>query len=136
MTATIEPPGRPRVLIADDNEAMLARACAVLKASATVVGTARDGISAIETAASLQPDVIVLDISMPGMNGLEVAGVLRDSGSTAAVIFLTVHEEEEFMTVARAAGVLGYVVKSCLSTDLAEAVREAFAGRPYVSPRA
>jgi two-component system response regulator NreC len=131
----IESDERPRVLLVDDNEAMLSRAAAVLKASAEVVGTAPDGVSAIEQAASLQPDVIVLDISMPGMNGLEVAGVLRGSGSTAAVIFLTVHEEEEFMTVARAAGGLGYVVKPRLSTDLADAVREAHAGRPFVSPR-
>lgn len=126
---------RPRVLLVDDHEAMLSRASSVLASSCTVVGTARDGISALEAAAALKPDVIVLDISMPGMNGLEVAGVLRDSGSTAAVIFLTVHEEEEFMSVARAAGGLGYVVKPRLSSDLADAVREAYAGRPFVSPR-
>jgi two-component system response regulator NreC len=132
---SIELRERPRVLLVDDNDAMLSRAASVLKPTCTIVGSARDGISALEAAASLGPDVIVLDISMPGMNGLEVAGVLRNSGSTAAVIFLTVHEEEEFLTVARAAGGLGYVIKPRLSTDLADAVREAFAGRPFVSPR-
>jgi len=126
---------RPRVLLVDDNEAMLSRAAATLQASCTVVGTARDGISALEAAAALRPEVIVLDISMPGMTGLEVATMLRDGGSTAAVIFLTVHEEDEFMAVARAAGGLGYVIKPRLAVDLVDAVREASAGRPFVSPR-
>src|SRR4051812_40585257 len=115
----------PRVLLVDDNEAMLSRAALVLRSSCTIVGTARDGRTALAAAADLSPDVIVLDISMPGMTGLEVAATLRDTGSTAAVIFLTVHEEEEFLTVARDAGGLGYVVKPRLSTDLVEAVREA-----------
>jgi DNA-binding NarL/FixJ family response regulator len=127
--------GRPRVLLVDDNDAMLNRARSVLCSTCHVVGTARDGIAALEAAAALRPDVIVLDISMPGMNGLEVASVLRGSGSTAAVIFLTVHEEEEFMAVARAVGGLGYVIKPRLSTDLAIAVREVHAGRPFESPR-
>ena len=134
MSARVQSDGLPRVLLVDDNEAMLSRAVSVLRSSCTIAGTARDGISAIEAAATLQPDVIVLDISMPGMSGLETASVLRDSGSTAAIIFLTVHQEEEFMAVARAAGGLGYVVKPRLSTDLADAVREAFAGRPFESP--
>jgi DNA-binding NarL/FixJ family response regulator len=126
---------RPRVLLVDDNEAMLARAAAALSASCDLVGTARDGIAAIEAAAALAPDVIVLDISMPAMSGLEAATVLRDSGSTAAVIFLTVHEEDEFMTVARSAGGLGYVVKPRLALDLAAAVHAAYAGLPFQSPR-
>src|SRR5436190_11037485 len=99
----------PRVLLVDDNDAMLARAAAVLKSSCTIVGTAKDGAAAIEAAAALQPDVIVLDISMPIMNGLEVAARLRADGSTAAVVFLSVHEESEFIDVARAVGGLGYV---------------------------
>jgi DNA-binding NarL/FixJ family response regulator len=125
----------PRVLLVDDNEAMLSRAAAVLRSSCTIVGTARDGRAALAAAAELSPDIIVLDISMPGMTGLEVAATLREAKSTAAVIFLTVHEEEEFLTVARESGGLGYVVKPRLSTDLVEAVREARAGRSFISPR-
>ena len=130
-----EAPARPRVLLVDDNEAMLMRASAVLRSSCNVVGSARDGRAAIDAASALHPDVIVLDISMPVMNGLEVATRLRDSGSTAKVVFLTVHEEDEFIAVARAVGGLGYVVKPRLATDLAHAVREVWAGRPFQSPR-
>jgi DNA-binding NarL/FixJ family response regulator len=123
-----------RVLIVDDNEAILARTTAVLRASCEVVGAARDGRAALASAASLRPDVIVLDISMPGMTGLEVASSLRQAGSTAAVVFLTVHNEEEFVEAAIAAGGLGYVTKPRLGTDLVAAVREAKAGRGFFSP--
>jgi two-component system response regulator NreC len=123
----------PRVLLVDDNEVMLARAASVLKVGCVVVGTARDGSTALEAAQSLLPDVIVLDISMPGMSGLEVAECLRKAGCKAALVFLTVHDEEELIVAARAAGGIGYVVKPRLYSDLMLAVREARAGRPFVS---
>jgi DNA-binding NarL/FixJ family response regulator len=123
-----------RVLLVDDNEAMLARAAAVLTHECEVVGAAKDGRAALKAAELLHPDVIVLDISMPGMTGLEVAMCLRRAGSTAAVVFLTVHDEEEFVRAARAAGGLGYVVKPRLASDLMIAVREARAGHSFVSP--
>ena len=123
-----------RVLLVDDNEAMLARAASVLASGCDIVGTARDGQAALAAAEALDPDVIVLDISMPGMNGLEVASCLREAGSTAALVFLTVHDEEEFVVAAQAAGGIGYVVKPRLVTDLMVAVREALAGCPFVSP--
>ena len=122
-----------RVLLIDDNEAMLARIAAVLKSDCTVVGVATDGRTALDAARALRPDVIVLDISMPGMSGLEIASCLRDAGSTAALVFLTVHDEEEFVLAARAAGGLAYVVKPRLASDLLIAVREALAGRPFFS---
>ena len=122
-----------RVLIVDDNEAMLARAAAVLSPRCRVVGTARDGRSAIDAAETLHPDVIVLDISMPGMSGLEVAASLREAGSTAALVFLTVHAEAEFVEAAKAVGGVGYVVKPRLASDLPRAVTDARDGRPFVS---
>jgi DNA-binding NarL/FixJ family response regulator len=124
-----------RVLVVDDNAAMLARAVAVLSNAFTVAGTAKDGPSALEAAARLHPDVIVLDISMPGMSGLEVAVALRRAGSTAEIVFLTVHEEDEFVSVAREVGGLGYVVKPRLSTDLIDAVNAVSTGQPFASPR-
>jgi len=124
---------RTRVLVVDDNEAMLARAATVLTPGCVVVGSAKDGPAAIEAAVALQPDVIVLDISMPGMTGLEVAARLHELGSTAALVFLTVHDEQEVIFAAQAAGGIGYVVKPRLVSDLLIAVREARAGRPFVS---
>jgi CheY-like chemotaxis protein len=122
-----------RVLIVDDNEEMLSRAAAVLKSGCIVVGTVKDGPAALKAAGTLRPDVIVLDIGMAGMNGFEVASRLRDSGSAAAVVFFTVLEDEEYITAAKAAGGMGYVVKPRLAADLLHAVYEARARRPFVS---
>jgi DNA-binding NarL/FixJ family response regulator len=122
-----------RVLLVDDSEAMLARATAVLSANCLIVGAVKDGTAAIDAAKALQPDVIVLDISMPGMTGLEVAANLREAGLTTAVVFLTVHDDEEIVLAARQAGGTGYVVKLRLASDLNLAVQEALAGRSFVS---
>jgi len=92
-----------------------------------------DGPTALEAARTLQPDVIVLDISMPGMSGLDVAQSLKAVGSTAAVVFLTVHDDAEVMAAAKAAGGIRYVMKPRLVVDLARAVREASSGRPFES---
>jgi DNA-binding NarL/FixJ family response regulator len=113
---------------------MLARAAAALKYSCLVVGSVKDSRQALEAALSLKPDVIVLDISMPGMSGLEVASRLREAGSNAALVFLTVHDEDDIILAAKAAGAMGYVVKPRLGSDLTLAVQEARAGRPFVSP--
>ena len=126
-------PEPARVLLVDDNEAVLARAAAALKSSCKVVGAVTDGRAALEAAETLDPDVIVLDISMVGMSGFEVAARLRESGSKAALVFLTVQEGEEFKRAARAAGVIGYVVKPRLGSDLKVAVQEVIEGRPFIS---
>jgi DNA-binding NarL/FixJ family response regulator len=123
-----------RVLLVDDNQAMLARAAAALAPDCVVVGSATNGPTAVQAALALQPDVIVLDVSMPGMTGLEVAIRLRTAGSSAAVVFLTIHDEEEIVTAAKESGGIGYVVKPRLVSDLMIAVREARAGRSFVSP--
>jgi CheY-like chemotaxis protein len=124
----------PRVLLVDDNEMTLARARSVLSARCVVLGTAKDGYAALEAAAAQNPDVVVLDISMPGMTGFELARRLRAAGSTARLVFLTVHEDEELILAARNAGGIGYVVKTRLASDLELAVKEARAGRPFQSP--
>jgi len=123
----------PRVLLVDDNRAILDRAALVLSPGCQIVGAVTDGIAALEAAAALRPDVIVLDISMPGMCGLDVAMRLRDSGSKSAVVFLPVHEDEEVVRAARAAGGVGYVLKPRLASDLLNAALEASAGHAFVS---
>jgi len=122
-----------RVLLVDDNDAMIARAAAALTPRCVVVGTAHSGAEALDAVGTLRPDVVVLDISMPGMTGLEVASTLRHQGSTAAVVFLTVHADEDFLHAAQEAGGTGYVVKRRLASDLIVAVQEARAGRSFVS---
>jgi DNA-binding NarL/FixJ family response regulator len=139
MSAQAIPPAQPtrerlRVLLVDDNEGILTRAARVLNSTCSVVGVVTDGRAGLEAAAVLNPDVIVLDITMPGMSGLDVADRLRAAGSTAVVVFMTVHDETEFVAAAQAAGALGYVVKRRLVSDLPLAVREARAGRSFVSP--
>jgi DNA-binding NarL/FixJ family response regulator len=124
------------VLLVDDSQIMLTCAAAALTPDCTIVGAVRNGEQALEAAQTLHPDVIVLDISMPGITGLEVASRLRAHGSTAAVVFLTVHDDEDFVLAARKAGGTGYVVKLRLASDLLHAVQEARAGRGFVSPLA
>lgn len=138
-------PGRPpdgsaseraiRVLLVDDSTPILESARAVLTPACLVVGAVTDGASALTAAKALNPDVIVLDISMPGMSGLEVAAALRAQGSTAPIVFLTVHDDPQFVQAAMQAGGTGYVLKPRLVTDLLRAVQEARAGRSFISPR-
>ena len=127
-------PDAPKVLLVDDSEKTLSRARTILSASCVVVGTATCGVSALAAIASCDPDVVVLDISMPGMNGFELAIRLREAGSMAQLVFLTVHQEEELVLAAKNAGAIGYVLKTRIASDLAVAVREARAGRPFQSP--
>lgn len=124
---------RPRVLLVDDNAAMRLRAAAVLEPDCVVVGSVPDGPAALNAAGALRPDVVVLDISMPVMSGFEVASRFRAVGSSAEVVFLTVHDDPELVDAARAAGAIGYVVKARLASDLLPAVQEARAHRPFVS---
>jgi DNA-binding NarL/FixJ family response regulator len=123
-----------RVLLVDHNQAILARVETVLSPARVVVGSATDGKTAVSAALKLEPEVVVLDISMPGMSGFEVAARLRTEGSSAAVVFLTVHDEEELVSAARQSGGIGYVVKPRIGSDLLTAVKEAHAGRSFISP--
>jgi len=90
--------------------------------------------STINQAKRLHPDLIVLDISMPGFTGIEAAHELRASGSMAKMVFLTIHERVEFVHACLAEGALGYVIKSRLNVDLIPAIQEALCGRRFISP--
>jgi DNA-binding NarL/FixJ family response regulator len=125
---------RPRVLLADDHEDFLAVEGRLLEQDFEVVNKVGDGRVLLDEAARLEPDIVVLDISMSVMNGIEAARRLRASGSGAKIVFLTVHDDPDYAREALGSGALGYVVKCRLVLDLPLALREAMAGRPFVSP--
>ncbi|HKN24241.1 MAG TPA: response regulator transcription factor [Candidatus Acidoferrum sp.] len=122
-----------RVVLADDLTPVLSTVAKLLNGSFEIVGMVSDGVSALEATLTLDPDVAVLDISMPGMSGIEVARELKKRGSNAKIVFLTVHEDSDILATCRAAGGLGYVVKVLMETDLIPAINEALAGREFVS---
>ena len=123
-----------RVILADDHRGLLELTRGLLEPSFDVVGAVGDGESLIEATGKLQPDVIVTDISMPKLNGIEAAHRLRESGSASKVVFLTVHADPDFVQAALKTGAVGYVSKFRMKADLLVAVREALDGRIFVSP--
>lgn len=127
------PVPQKRVLVADDQPRMLEAVTAILEKSFEVVDVASDGQSALEATIQLEPDLVVLDISMPGMTGIDVARRLRKSASTARIVFLTIHEDAQILANCLAAGGLGYVLKGLMDSDLILAINEALAGRVFVS---
>ena len=122
------------VLVADDHEVIRSRVAELLAIEFNVVGTVTDGQQALDAALKLGPDVLVLDISMPVMNGIEVARRVKSVGAKARIVFLTMHDGPEFVRKALEVGALGYVIKSRLTSDLVTAVREVHSGRSFLSP--
>lgn len=123
-----------RVLLADDHLAILNRVSALLSATFEVVGAVANGRELVSAGIRLDPDVIVTDITMPKLSGIEAAHQLREAGSRAKFVFLTVQVEHEFIDACLAEGALGYVVKSHMKTDLIPAIQEALTGRTFISP--
>jgi DNA-binding NarL/FixJ family response regulator len=124
---------KARVLLADDHAAILARVRRQLGEEFEIVGTATNGQEAIDAVARLDPDVLVMDVSMPVLDGFQAAARVRDAACRTKVIFLTVHEDADFVSAAFSSGASGYVTKSHLSTDLIKAIHEALQGRSFVS---
>jgi CheY-like chemotaxis protein len=128
------PLGYVRILLADDHAEFLAVVVRLLETDYEVVKTVRDGQAVVEAATRLQPDLIVLDVTMPISNGIEAVRQLRHDGFTGKIVFLTVHADADYVRAAFAAGGQGFVVKNRLASDLLPALREVLAGRTYVSP--
>jgi DNA-binding NarL/FixJ family response regulator len=124
---------RARVVVADDLAPVLSAVAGMLRESFDVVGVASNGRTALETTLKLDPDLLVLDISMPGISGIEVARELKQNGHEARIVFLTVHEDLDILKACQAAGGLGYVIKAIMDTDLIPAMNEALAGRIFTS---
>jgi DNA-binding NarL/FixJ family response regulator len=124
---------RVRILLADDNSAVLDQASKVLAKDYEIVAAVKDGRAVLKECLLLKPDVIVLDISMGDVSGIELARQLLDSGCFCRVVFLTVHEENGFVNAALGTGALAYVIKSRLSIDLVSGVEAAMAEKLFVS---
>jgi DNA-binding NarL/FixJ family response regulator len=125
--------GKIRILLADDHETILQRVCGLLGEDFEIVGTANNGRDAVVATLRLNPDVLVIDISMPILNGLQAVKQLRSAKQDTKVVFLTVHTDQDFVTAALSAGASGYVTKADVAADLVPAIHEALAGRIYVS---
>jgi DNA-binding NarL/FixJ family response regulator len=124
---------RARVVVADDLAPVLSAVAGILRESFDVVGVASDGRAALEKTQKLNPDLVVLDISMPGISGIEVARELKQNGHEARIVFLTVHEDSDILKACQAAGGLGYVSKASMDTDLIPALNAALAGHIFTS---
>ena len=125
---------RPRVLVADDHRAMLDSLVRLLSRDFDVVATVTDGLAAVTEAEHLDPDLLVLDIAMPGLNGIAAAARLKEQGSKAKVVFVTNMKDREFVQESLALGDVGFVVKDRLVADLLPAIRQVLAGQAFVSP--
>ena len=123
-----------RILLADDHRKLLELLRDLLEPTFDVVGSVEDGESLVRAAGKLQPDVIITDISMPKLNGLEAIDRLRKSGSYSKIIFLTAHADPDFAQAALRTGALGYVIKHRINSDLLVAIGQAIAGHTFVSP--
>lgn len=127
---------RPRVLLADDHTLVLEAFAKLLETDCDVVGTASDGRAVVAAAEVCSPDVVVLDIAMPLLNGLDAGRQIKESRPATKIIYLTVNEDPELAAEAFRAGASGYLLKSCSASELLRAITEALQGRAYVTPRA
>jgi len=125
---------RPRVLLGDDHTIVLEGLRRILDPYCEIVGTAEDGRALVAAARELKPDVIVADISMPLLNGIEAARQIQKAGNSAKILILTMHPDATYATEAFRAGASGYVLKSSAASELVTAIQEVLKGRVYVTP--
>ena len=125
---------RPRVLIADDHQILAEGVQSLLQPEFDVIGIVGDGRELVAAAKECQPDLIVADIAMPSLNGIEAALQLQDAGVSAKFVFLTMQRNVGYARRAIEAGAAGYVLKESVSSELVTAIREALQGHRYVTP--
>src|SRR3954467_11087400 len=127
---------RPRVLLADDHRLLREAFAQLLEPGCDVVGAVADGRALVASAQELRPDIVVLDIAMPLLNGLDAARQLRELMPEIRVIFLTVSEDPDLAAEAFRAGASGYRLKNSAVSELFNAIQEVSQGRSYVTPLA
>jgi RNA polymerase sigma factor (sigma-70 family) len=125
---------KPRVVIADDHSILLAGLRRLVEDTCEVVGTVEDGRALVAAAEQLEPDVIVLDISMPLLNGLDAARRIKKSVPHAKLIFLTMHASATYATEAFKAGASGYLLKQSAASELQQAIQAVLNGQTYLTP--
>ena len=126
---------KPRVILADDHKIVLEGLRGLLRDEFELIGEASNGQELVDLVLRLSPDVVVADVSMPLLNGIEATRKLREAGSTAKVVMLTMHPDVVYATRALEAGASGYVLKHAASDELVEAVQTALRGGAYLSPQ-
>ena len=126
-------PHRPRVLLADDHLLVAEALKSLLAPEFDLVGVVEDGRALVEAAARLQPDVIVADVTMPHLNGIDALVRLRQDGNKVPVVFLTMHRDVTFARRALEAGASGFVLKHSASVELVAAIRAALEGKTYLT---
>jgi len=127
---------RPRVLVADDHQMLLDALKRVLEPRCEVVGTVSDGRELLKAAAKLQPDIIVLDIAMPQLNGLDAARHLKPTLPKVKLIFITMNEDPDLVGEAFRAGASAFLLKQAAAFELTDAIEQVLKGRSYVTPSA
>jgi DNA-binding NarL/FixJ family response regulator len=125
---------RPRVLLADDHPLVLAALRSLLEAECEVVGTVSDGRELVEAASRLEPEVIVLDISLPSLNGIDAARQIKKELPETKILFLTMHANLAYLKEALVAGATGYLLKTSAREELLGALRDVIRNRIHVSP--
>ena len=125
---------RARILLADDHDLVAAGLCKLLEPDFDLVGTATDGRALVSAVQEHQPDLVLLDISMPLLNGLDAARRIRSSVPACKVIFVTVHSDPAYVAEAFRAGASGYVLKRSAASELARAIHEVLEDRIYITP--
>ena len=125
---------RPRVLLADDHTMFSQGLQSLLEDDFDLVGAVADGEALVEAARRLNPDVIIVDISMPVMNGLDAVRQLKKDGATAKIIFLTMHADDRLLAEAFRCGGSGYVLKQSAGEELITGIGKVLAGQKYVTP--
>jgi DNA-binding NarL/FixJ family response regulator len=123
-----------RIFLADDHPAMLEKIADLLENTYEIVGTAPDGRTALNEVVRQCPDILLMDISMPDMNGIDAAENLIRLHTKTKIIFLTVHDDPDFVKAALSTGAAGYVIKSHMATDIFPAIREALVDHRFISP--
>ncbi|MFN7934881.1 MAG: response regulator transcription factor [Bryobacteraceae bacterium] len=126
---------KPRILLADDHKIVTEGLRGLLSEDFDLIGFAADGRELLAKAKELSPDVIVVDVSMPLLNGIDAVRMLREEGSTAKVVFLTMHSDATYLTRALDAGASGYVLKHAASDELITAIQHALRGQTFLSPQ-